>query len=131
VNGFSLLNRSQIEVLIGTRLVAKRYTQTYRIGYQETPAPIAKMNSIRVSLSIASNLGWDSQLLDVNNAFLHGNLMEEVYMKIPLGFSYEKREGKVCKLRKTLYGIKQSPCTWFDRFIKAILRFGYKQSNGD
>jgi hypothetical protein len=95
------------------------------------PAPIAKMNSIRVSLSIASNLGWDLQQLDVNNAFLHGNLKEEVYMKIPLGFSYEKREGKVYKLRKTLYGIKQSPCKWFDRFIKAILRFWYKQSNGD
>jgi len=89
------------------------------------------MNSIRVSLSIASNLGWDLQQLDVNNAFLHGNLKEEVYMKIPLGFSYKKREGKVSKLRKTLYGIKQSPCKWFDRFIKAILRFWYKQSNGD
>ncbi|KAJ7978776.1 Retrovirus-related Pol polyprotein from transposon TNT 1-94 [Quillaja saponaria] len=78
-----------------------------------------------------TNLGWDLQQLDVKNAFLHGDLAEEVYMEIPLGFSCQKTEGKVCKLKKSLYGLKQSPRAWFDRFQKAMLSFGYQQSNAD
>ncbi|KAJ7971862.1 Retrovirus-related Pol polyprotein from transposon TNT 1-94 [Quillaja saponaria] len=91
------------------RLVARGFTQTYGVDYQETFAPVAKMNSIRVLISCAANLGWDLQQLDVKNAFLHGDLAEEVYMEIPLGFSCQKTEGKVCKLKKSLYGLKQSP----------------------
>ncbi|KAJ7969147.1 Retrovirus-related Pol polyprotein from transposon TNT 1-94 [Quillaja saponaria] len=78
------------------RLVARGFTQTYGVDYQETFAPVAKMNSIRVLISCAANLGWDLQQLDVKNAFLHGDLAEEVYMEIPLGFSCQKTEGKVC-----------------------------------
>ncbi|KAJ7954112.1 Retrovirus-related Pol polyprotein from transposon TNT 1-94 [Quillaja saponaria] len=113
------------------RLVARGFTQTYGVDYQETFAPVAKMNSIRVLISCAVNLGWDLQQLDVKNAFLHGDLAEEVYMEIPPGFSCQKTEGKVCKLKKSLYGLKQSPRAWFDRFRKAMLSFGYQQSNAD
>ncbi|KAJ7954402.1 Retrovirus-related Pol polyprotein from transposon TNT 1-94 [Quillaja saponaria] len=113
------------------RLVARGFTQTYGVDYQETFAPVAKMNSIRVLISCAANLGWDLQQLDVKNAFLHGDLAEEVYMEIPLGFSCQKTEGKVCKLKKSLYGLKQSPRAWFDRFQKAMISFGYQQSNAD
>ncbi|KAJ7961715.1 Retrovirus-related Pol polyprotein from transposon TNT 1-94 [Quillaja saponaria] len=113
------------------RLVARGFTQTYVVDYQETFAPVAKMNSIRVLISCAANLGWDLQQLDVKNAFLHGDLAEEVYMEIPLGFSCQKTEGKVCKLKKSLYGLKQSPRAWFDRFQKAMISFGYQQSNAD
>ncbi|CAL5418427.1 unnamed protein product [Camellia sinensis] len=113
------------------RLVAKGFTQTYGIDYQETFAPVAKMNSIRAILSCAANLGWPLQQLDVKNAFLHGDLEEEVYMDIPPGFSSQSTVGKVCRLKKALYGLKQSPRAWFDRFLKAMLRFGYKQSNAD
>jgi hypothetical protein len=67
----------------------------------------------------------------VKNAFLHGELEEEVYMAIPPGFSSSQTEGKVCRLKKALYGLKQSPRAWFDRFLKAMLRFGYKQSHAD
>ncbi|KAJ7982285.1 Retrovirus-related Pol polyprotein from transposon TNT 1-94 [Quillaja saponaria] len=109
----------------------QEFTQTYGVDYQETFALVAKMNSIRVLISCAVNLGWDLQQLDVNNAFLHGDFIEEVYMEIPPGFSCQKIEGKICKLKKSMYGLKQSPRAWFDRFSWAMLSFGYQQSNAD
>eukprot|EP00252_Welwitschia_mirabilis_P002409 TRINITY_DN1235_c0_g1_i6.p1 TRINITY_DN1235_c0_g1~~TRINITY_DN1235_c0_g1_i6.p1 ORF type:complete len:1428 (+),score=264.56 TRINITY_DN1235_c0_g1_i6:585-4868(+) len=113
------------------RLVAKGFTQTYGVDYQETFAPVAKMNTIRILLSCAANLDWELQQFDVKNAFLHGDLQEEVYMDIPPGFEDEKTRGKVCRLKKALYGLKQSPRAWFERFSRAMTSFGYKQSNAD
>jgi hypothetical protein len=113
------------------RLVAKGFTQTYGVDYQETFAPVAKMNTIRILLSCAANLDWELQQFDVKNAFLHGELKEEVYMEVPPGFDDEQTRGKVCKLKKALYGLKQSPRAWFDKFSKAMISFGYRQSNAD
>ena len=94
------------------RLVAKGYTQTYGIDYQETFAPVAKINTIRVLMSMAANLGWPLRQFDVKNAFLHGDLDEEVYMDLPSEFTTTCDIGKVCRLRKSLYGLKQSPRAW-------------------
>jgi hypothetical protein len=69
--------------------------------------------------------------LDVKNAFLHGDLQEEVYMEIPPGFSTPRTSEKVYMLRKSLYGLKKSPCAWFDRFTHVVCDMGYKQCNGD
>ncbi|RVW53045.1 Retrovirus-related Pol polyprotein from transposon RE1 [Vitis vinifera] len=114
------------------RLVAKWYTQTYGIDYTETFAPIAKINTIRVLLSLAANLDWPLQQFDVKNVFLHGELSEEVYMDLPPGCMVsEKQCQKVCKLKKSLYGLKQSPRAWFGRFTKSMRAFGYRQSNSD
>nr|ABA93730.1 retrotransposon protein, putative, unclassified [Oryza sativa Japonica Group] len=113
------------------RLVAKGYSQTYGIDYDETFAPVAKMGIVRALVSCAVNFGWPLHQLDVKNAFLHGDLHEEVYMEIPPGFGNSQTVGKVCKLKKSLYGLKQSPRAWFDRFRHAVCDMGYSQCNGD
>ena len=110
------------------RLVAKGFTQTYGIDYKETFAPVAKMNSIRVLISLAANQDWPLHQLDVKNAFLHGDLEEEVYMELPPGLKLPASNGKVCKLKKALYGLRQSPRAWFERFSRAMQKFGYNQS---
>ena len=113
------------------RLVAKGYSQTYGIDYDETFAPVAKMSTVRTLISCAANFDWPLYQLDVKNAFLHGDLQEEVYMEIPPGFSTSQTKGKVLRLKKSLYGLKQSPRAWFDRFRRAMCGMGYKQCNGD
>ncbi|KAM1099889.1 hypothetical protein ACFX15_006201 [Malus domestica] len=86
------------------RLVAKGFTETFGVDYQETFAHVAKMNTIRVFLSLAANHEWPLRQFDVKNAFLHGDL--EVYMGIPPGYGAANSSGKVCRLRKSLYGLK-------------------------
>ncbi|KAG8501038.1 hypothetical protein CXB51_003111 [Gossypium anomalum] len=111
------------------RLVAKGFTQTYGLDYDETFAPVAKLNTIRVLLSLAANLDWHLTQLDVKNAFLNGELNEEVYIDFPPGF--EESKGQVCKLKKSLYGLKQSPRAWFSRFAKAMTSRNYIQGQAD
>ena len=113
------------------RLVAKGFTQSYGIDYQETFAPVAKLNSIRVLLSLAANLDWPLYQLDVKNAFLNGDLDEEVYMEIPPGTKNATNGSKVCRLMKSLYGLKQSPRAWFERFSKVLKEQGYNQGQTD
>ena len=112
------------------RLVAKGYTQTYGVDCEETFALVAKMNTVRILLSLAAHYNWQLLQNDVKNAFLHGDLDEEIYMNIPPGFE-GNTSNKVCKLKKALYGLKQSPRAWFGRFEKVMKEFGYKQSQGD
>ena len=98
------------------RLVARGYTQTYGIDYQETFAPVTRINIIRILISLVVNLDWPLYQYDIKNAFLHGDLNEEIYMNIPPGYEGKMNEGKVRKLKKALYGLKQSPRAWFGRF---------------
>ncbi|RVW17568.1 Retrovirus-related Pol polyprotein from transposon RE1 [Vitis vinifera] len=112
------------------RLVAKGYTQTYGVDYQETFAPVAKMNTVRILLSLVAHYNWQLLQYDVKNAFLHGDLDEEINMNIPPEF--EGNIGnKVCKLKEALYGLKQSPRAWFGRFAKVMKESRYKQSQGE
>ena len=88
--------------------------------YIETFAPVAKLNTIRVLLSLATNLDWPLYQLDVKNGFFNGELEEEVYTRLPPNFEEDKKSKIVCKLKKSLYGLKQSPFAWFERFSKVI-----------
>ena len=110
------------------RLVVKGYTQTQGIDYSEIFSPVAKIDTIRVLFSVAANKDWPYHQFDVKNAFLHGNIEEEMYMEAPPGYSQEFSTGKRCRLIKALYGLKQSPRAWFGRFTTAM-KFGYRQSN--
>lgn len=106
------------------RLVAKGYTQTCGIDYGETFAPVAKINTIRVLLSLAANLDWPLHQFDVKNASLHGDLEEEVYTDPLPGCNMGPDKGNmVCKLIKSLHGLKQSPRAWFGKFSKSIMGF--------
>uniref|UniRef100_A0A2N9E4Z4 Integrase catalytic domain-containing protein n=1 Tax=Fagus sylvatica TaxID=28930 RepID=A0A2N9E4Z4_FAGSY len=111
------------------RLVTKGFTQTYGLDYTETFSPVAKLNSIRIIISLAANLDWPLHQLDVKNAFLHGDLTETVYMTQPPGF--ESKGECVCHLKKSIYGLKQSPRAWFDKFSKAVVSHGMTRSQTD
>ena len=113
------------------KLVANGYTQQQGIDYGETFAPVAKFNTVQVLIALAAKCEWDIRQLDIKNAFLHGELKEEVYMQLPLGYQLTNEPNQVCKLKKALYGLKQSPRAWFSRFTEAMIDLNYHQSRGD
>ncbi|CAA7047384.1 unnamed protein product [Microthlaspi erraticum] len=112
------------------RLVVQGNHQVEGEDYDETFAPVVKMNTVRSVLRLVAAKNWEVYQMDVNNAFLHGDLEEEVYMKLPPGFRHS-HPGKVCRLRKSLYGLKQAPRCWFKKLSDALLRFGFEQSYDD
>ena len=112
------------------RLVAKGYTQTYGIDYMETFAPVAKINTVRILLSLVVNFDWPLHQFDVKNAFFHGDLQEEVYMEFTPSCNLQTKGNKQrCRLKNSLYGLKQSPRVWFGRFTSFMRSIGYQQSN--
>ncbi|XP_074276256.1 uncharacterized protein LOC141600007 [Silene latifolia] len=112
------------------RLVVFGNHQIEGLDYGETFAPVVKMVTVRIFLAIAAINKWELHQMDVHNAFLHGDLDEEVYMKIPPGFSRGK-EGKVCRLKKSLYGLRQAPRCWFAKLTTALKDYGFQQSHSD
>ncbi|KAJ0535497.1 putative RNA-directed DNA polymerase [Helianthus annuus] len=112
------------------RLVAKGFNQREGLDFGETFSPVVKMVSIRVVITLAVFFQWPLYQLDVDNAFLHGSITEDVYMKLPQGY-YSKNEAKVCKLVKSLYGLKQAPRKWNERLTDVLLSVGFVQSKCD
>ncbi|KAK1647157.1 hypothetical protein QYE76_064962 [Lolium multiflorum] len=113
------------------RLVAKGFKQRYGLDYEDTFSPVVKPTTIRILLSLAVTRGWALRQLDVQNAFLHGVLEEEVYMRQPPGFSDPTRPDHLCRLVKALYGLKQAPRAWHARLGAALRAHGFIPSTAD
>jgi histone deacetylase 1/2 len=113
------------------RLVAKGFKQRYGIDYEDTFSPVVKAATIRLVLAISVSRGWSLRQLDVKNAFLHGVLEEEVYMKQPPGYENPNAPYHVCKLDKSLYGLKQAPRAWFSKLSSKLQELGFLASKAD
>ena len=113
-----------------SRLVVNGSKQVEGEDYSETFAHVVKMTTIRSLLRLVASKNWEAFQMDVNNAFLHGNLDEEIYMLLPPGFRHT-HPGKVCRLLKSLYGLKQAPRCWFKKLSDSLLRFGFVYSYDD
>ncbi|KAM2568815.1 hypothetical protein TB2_009006 [Malus domestica] len=112
------------------RLVARGFTQTFRVNYKETFAPMAKMNLVRVLLSVVVNYGWSLYQMDVKNSFLHEVLQEEVYLQPPPGYNGLK-DNMMCKLHKAIYGLKQSSRAWYAKLNSVLEKARFVRSNVD
>ena len=107
------------------RLVAKGFRQIQGVDYDETFSPVAMLKSIRILLAIAAYFDYEIWQMDVKTAFLNGNIEEELYMVQPEGFVDPKDAGKVCKLQRSIYGLKQASQSWNLRFDEVIKGFGF------
>ena len=117
------------------RLVAKEYTQQEGLDYTDTFSPVAKMTSVKLILSLAASHGWSLDQMDVTNVFLHSELNEEIYMSLPLGYTpppgVSLPPNPVCRLNKSIYGLKQASRQWYNCFSSVLLADGFSPSPGD
>lgn len=125
------------------RLVILGCHQNPGVDYFETFAPVAKLTTVRTILAVAAIQNWFTHQMDVSNAFLHGDLTETVYMKMPASYTnigsrislnmelVSPSSSLVCKLRKSLYGLRQAPRLWFSKLSTTLLAMGYTQSKAD
>ncbi|PKU72844.1 Retrovirus-related Pol polyprotein from transposon TNT 1-94 [Dendrobium catenatum] len=102
------------------RLVARGYTQKEGIDYSEIFSPVVKHTSIRILMGLVAFFDWELEQLDVKTAFLHGELDENIMMAQPEGFVLKGKENLVCLLKKSIYGLKQSPRQWYKRSPEKI-----------
>jgi hypothetical protein len=113
------------------RLVAKGFRQRYGYDYEETFTPVIKPATIRLILSLVVTQGWSLRQLDIQNAFLHSQLKENVFMKQPLGFEDPGQPNHLCKLKKALYGLKLVPRVGYSRMSEKLQEWGFRASRAD
>ncbi|TYK02789.1 retrovirus-related Pol polyprotein from transposon TNT 1-94 [Cucumis melo var. makuwa] len=122
------LGEKNEKVKFKTRLVAKGFKQKEGVGYTKFFSPVVKHTSIRVLLSIVACEDLELEQMDVTTTFLHGSLEEDLYMEQHKGFEAKGKTDLVCKLKKSLYGLKQSPRCWYKRFDVFINKIGFMRS---
>lgn len=113
------------------RLVAQGFSQSKGLDYDETFSHIVRHSTVRVLLALAAMNNWELRQLDVKNAFLHGDLKEEVYMSQPKGFEDPNFPNHVCLFQKSLYGLKQAPRAWHEKFTSFLPSLGFSFSHSD
>ena len=113
------------------RLVAQGFTQKFGIDYDETFCPVVRFESVRTVIALAVQNGLKLHQMDVATAFLNGELKEEVYMKQPDGFETEGQEHLVCRLKRSIYGLKQSSRCWNSVLDKRLKKMGFVQTDSD
>ena len=113
------------------RLVAQGYSQTYGVDYSEVFSPVARFSAIRLLFALANASDLEIHQMDVKTAFLNGSLDCEVYMAQPEGFVDSEKKGFVCKLKKSIYGLKQSARCWNDTLNEHLKSAGYCKSGAD
>ncbi|GKD21152.1 retrotransposon protein, putative, ty1-copia subclass [Tanacetum coccineum] len=113
------------------RLVAKGFTQTYGVDYEETFSPVANIRAIRIRIAIAAYYDYEIWKMDVKTAFLNGHLSEEVYMEQPEGFVDPKYPNHICKLKRSIYRLKQASRQWNKRFDDKIKKYGFTQNRDE
>ena len=106
------------------RLVAKKFHQRQGVDYEETFSPVAMLKSIRILLAIAAHYDYEVWHMDVKTAFLNDYVEEDIFMEQPKGFESEE-SSKVCKLHRSIYGLKQASRSWSHRFDEAISSYGF------
>uniref|UniRef100_A0A1Y1M571 Integrase catalytic domain-containing protein n=1 Tax=Photinus pyralis TaxID=7054 RepID=A0A1Y1M571_PHOPY len=111
------------------RLVIRGFAQQYGVDYEETFSPVVKFTSVRAILSFAAMNKMQLRQFDIKTAFLYGDLKEHVFMKQPIG--YDDNSGRVCKLIKSLYGLKQASRCWNQKFTVFIRDFNFKPCDSD
>ncbi|MCO5610248.1 hypothetical protein L7F22_064484 [Adiantum nelumboides] len=109
----------------------KGYAQTKGIDFQEVFSPVVKMTTLHALFAIVAVLDLELDRMDVHTAFLHGDVEEELYMKQPEGYVIPGKEHLVCKLNRSLYGLKQASRQWYKKFDAFMLKHGYKRSHAD
>jgi len=113
------------------RLVAKGFSQKKGVDYEETYSPVVKHDSLRTVLAVAAAKDLEMVQLDVKTAFLNGELEEELFMEQPAGFEVNGRENEVCRLQRSLYGLKQASRNWNKKFDSFIVKYGFTRGVAD
>ncbi|KAJ0546766.1 putative RNA-directed DNA polymerase [Helianthus annuus] len=113
------------------RLVARGFSQEYGLDYEDTFSPVAKITTVRVLLALAACKGWKLWQMDVSNAFLYGELDHVIHMVQPMGFESLEHPEYVCKLKKAIYGLKQSPRAWYGKIAEFLEQNGYQLTSAD
>lgn len=132
-NQWIYTNKYNADSTLGRRkacLVVLGNNQTKGEDFNETFSPVAKLATVRIILKLAASKNWLIHQMDVSNTIIHGDFEEEIYMKLPQGFKCSDPT-KVCRLKKSLYGLRQTPQCWYSKLTTTLLNFGFSHEYAD